>query len=75
MVIASHNDTTAAFTGLEKSGVFHIYVGMDKELKYGTQDEWGAITEGEQSYKYYLTPTFRVYDRITPRPQPEAAPC
>ncbi|MFR2245553.1 MAG: Cna B-type domain-containing protein [Eggerthella lenta] len=65
MVIASHNDTTAAFTGLEKSGVFHIYVGMDKELKYGTQDEWGAITEGEQSYKYYLTPTFRVYDRIT----------
>ena len=63
--IDSFDDTTADFSKLEKSGVFHIYIGLDKELKYATQDEFDGITHGSQSFKYYLTPTFRVYDRIT----------
>lgn len=65
LAIDSFDDATANFSKLEKSGVFHVYVGLEKELVYATQDEWGEITDGAQSFKYYITPTFRIYDRIT----------
>lgn len=65
MTIGTFTATTANFSNLEKSGVFHVYAGTKPELQYGTNDEHTGITDGGQSIKYYITPSFRIYDRIT----------
>lgn len=56
--VDSFTNTTAKFSGLRKSGTGYIAVGVDEEIHYQTADEYGTITPGSQSFKYYLSPTF-----------------
>lgn len=57
------NYQTADFE-FKTSGQTHIAIGCDQELHYWTQDEYKLITGGSQSFKYYLTPQFDVYDVV-----------
>ncbi len=40
-------------------------IGTGEVLHYWTADEEGLITEGSQSFKYYLYPEITIYDRVT----------
>lgn len=55
----------AKFTGLIKSGEQKIAVGVDEVVKFNTMDEWGTLTPGSVSFKYYLNRAFYVYDKVT----------
>ncbi len=55
----------ATFSGLKRTGLSKLAIGIDEELKYWTEDEYGTSTPGSQSFKYYLTQRFQVYDKVT----------
>lgn len=59
------NDS-ATFEGLTKSSsMVKLAVGIDEELHYWTDDQYGTVTPGSQSFKYYITDRFQIYDKVT----------
>lgn len=62
-VSTDHN--SLAYRDVKRSGFQSIGIGAEEELKYWTADEYNSITPGSQSFKYYINPTFWVYDKVT----------
>lgn len=58
------DNNTLRFSNLTKSGQHEISVGMTQIFNYSTQDGKGTLTPGGQSFKYYLYPSFYVYDKV-----------
>ena len=63
------DNDTMQFSGLVKSGKHTITVGTGTIFNYDTEaynviDDVWAITPGSQSFKYYTSPTFYVYDKV-----------
>lgn len=54
----------AFFKDLKYSRKQAIGIGADQEIRYVTVDEFDTATPGSQSFKYYIEPTFYVYDSV-----------
>ncbi|BAK43353.1 Cna B-type domain-containing protein [Eggerthella sp. YY7918] len=68
------DNSTIPFSGLLKSGRHTIVVGTSEVFAYGTNanldysgtgDGIWAVTPGAQSFKYYISPLFYVYDKVS----------
>lgn len=62
---ATYDNDTVGFSGVVRSGRHEIAIGTTKIFNYTTQDRKGTLTAGGQSYKYYLEPTFYVFDKVS----------
>lgn len=60
----TYDNDTVGFSGVVRSGRHEIAIGTTKIFNYTTQDRKGTLTAGGQSYKYYLEPTFYVFDKV-----------
>ncbi len=59
------DNDTVDFTDLVRSGKHDIAVGTGEIFHYSSADNKDTMTDGGQSYKYYMSPSFFVYDKVT----------
>lgn len=61
----TYDNDTVGFSGVVRSGRHEISIGTTEIFRYSSADRQGTLTAGGQSYKYYLEPTFYVFDKVS----------